>query len=289
LIRQSILTALTLGLISCDRAQVPVSPGDASTGEPEAHVYKTLASRELSAYVFRPSSPRHVPAPAILVFHGGGWSIGSAEWAFPRARHFAALGMVAIAVQYRLSDQISITPLDAVADAQAAFRWARENAESLGVDPGRIAAYGWSAGAHLAASAAIFDEAPNRRSSPDALVLASPAVALEEDGWFGRLLMGAAAVEDVNPVAHVRRGFPPTVILQGATDTVTPLPGVREFCERLRSVGTTCELHVFPGVGHLFTPASLPDDGDPQPDPAIQAEALSRARAFLAKLEFIPP
>lgn len=38
------------------------------------------------------------------------------------------------------------------ADARAAMRWVRSEADKLGVDPNRIAAYGWSAGGHLAAS-----------------------------------------------------------------------------------------------------------------------------------------
>jgi acetyl esterase len=282
-----LFTALTLALLACRHGQAPVSSRGGSPIEAEAHVYKTVASRELKVHVFSPSSPRRAPTPAILVFHGGGWAYGDAEWAFPRAREFAELGMVGIAVQYRLSDQASTTPRDAVDDAQAAFRWARETAKILGIDPQRVAAYGWSAGAHLATSAAIFDQDPQGRSSPDALVLVSPAVAIEEDGWFVRLMKSAKAAQDLNPLAHVRRGLPPTVILQGATDTVTPLAGVREFCERLRAVETACELHVFPDVGHLFTPASLPDDGDPQPDPAVRAEAHARARAFLAKLDYI--
>jgi acetyl esterase len=285
--RRCPLTALALALLGCSHSQPPVSSSGGSPLEPEAHVYKTVPSQELKVHVFQPSSPRREPAPAILVFHGGGWAFGNSEWAFPRASEFAALGMVGIAVEYRLSDQESTTPRDAVADAQAAFRWTRENAKTLGIDPRRVAAYGWSAGAHLATSAAVFDEDPQGGSSPNALVLVSPAVAIEDDGWFARLMKGAAAARELDPLAHVRPGLPPTVILQGATDTVTPLAGVREFCERLRAVETTCELHVFPDVGHLFTPASLPDDGDPQPDPAVRAEAHSRAKAFLAKLGYI--
>ncbi len=88
---------------------------------------------------------------AIVLFHGGGWAMGEPAWAFSRAQHFAERGMVAIAAQYRLSDQKAITPHEAMADARAVIRWVRAHADSLGIDPKRVAAYGWSAGGHLAA------------------------------------------------------------------------------------------------------------------------------------------
>lgn len=220
-------------------------------------------------------------------FHGGGWDMGEPAWAFSRARHFAELGMVAVAVQYRLSDQKSVTPVDAMSDARAAIRWVRSEARSLGVDPKRIAAYGWSAGAHLAASAAIFDDAPPATTisaAPDALVLVSPAVSVASSSWFQRLLGERSNARDFSPDEHVREGLPPTLILQGSSDTVTPLPGVRGFCERLRTARNACELHVYDGFGHLLTPAGIADDGVPKPDPATAADALARADRFLRSL-----
>lgn len=264
--------------------------GDAgrSPAPPESHIYSTVGSTALHAYVFRPDvPPKNGRSPAILIFHGGGWAFGSAEWAFPRARHFAQRGFVAIAVQYRLSDQKLVTPVEAMADASSAIAWARRNADRLGVDPKRIAAYGWSAGAHLAASAAIFDSSPRRGRSPNALILVSPAVSLENEGWFRRLMLGHADVQQVDPSKHVREGLPPTIILQGDVDTVTPLQGVQKFCNRMRDAGNTCELELYKGYGHLFTPAGTADDGDPKPDPRIQAASFVRIDSFLRKLGYI--
>src|SRR5262245_43848782 len=125
---------------------------------PAEHVYAELKGVPLKAYVFAPERPGRKRS-GIVLFHGGGWAMGEPQWAFSRARHYAQRGMVAIAAQYRLSDQKEITPHEAVADARAAIRWVRAHAKSLGVDPKRIVAFGWSAGGHLAASAAIFDDA----------------------------------------------------------------------------------------------------------------------------------
>jgi acetyl esterase/lipase len=257
---------------------------------PVEHVYAAANGIELKTYVFSTNeTSARQRRPAIVLFHGGGWTIGEPQWAFDRARHFAERGMVAVAVQYRLCNQETITPFEAMADARAAIRWVRKNADSLGIDPERVAAYGWSAGAHLAASAAIFDEeTPGESLSavPNALVLVSPAVSLASDAWVRRLLGQRGSARDISPDEHVRKGLPPTLILQGSDDTVTPLAGVERFCERWQDAGNACELHVYRGFGHLFTPAGIPDDGMPQPDPETSADASTRADRFLTSLGF---
>jgi len=256
---------------------------------PVEHVYATPGGTQLKAYVFSLENPSGQRRSAVVLFHGGGWAMGEPAWAFSRAKRFAERGMVAIAAEYRLSDQKEVTPLEAMADARAAFRWVRTHADSLGIDPKRVAAYGWSAGAHLAASAAIFDTEASKdtvSATPDALVLVSPAVSLGEDGWVQRLLMGRGSAQDISPDEHVRKGLPPTLILQGNVDTVTPVTGAKRFCERMLAAGNVCELHIYEGFGHLFTPAGIPDDGMPQPDPAISADASKRADRFLESLGF---
>lgn len=259
--------------------------------KPVEHIYAVSGGVELKAYVFsEEKASARQPRSAIVLFHGGGWTVGEPQWAFPRAKHFAERGMVAVAAQYRLSDEKEITPLEAMADARAVIRWMRTHADSLGIDPARIAAYGWSAGAHLAVSAAIFDESVSDETvsaAPNALVLVSPAVSLVSDRWVQRLLGSRGNARDISPDEHVRKGLPPTLILQGSDDTVTPLSGVKRFCERLRTAGNDCELHVYQGFGHLFTPAGVPDDGMPKPDPAVSADASARADQFLTSLGFL--
>jgi acetyl esterase len=281
---------LLIALLASARIATAQSPAAAT--EPAVHVFASPGGTELKAYVFTPAGQeRSTKRAGIVIFHGGGWSDGEPSWAFARARHFAERGLVAVAAQYRLSDGKTITPLDAMADARAVIRWMRTQSTTLGVDPSRIVADGWSAGAHLAASAAIFDDQPgdaNRPSAaPNVLVLVSPAVALESDGWAQRLLGSKTNISDVSPDAHVRKGLPPTIILQGSTDSVTPLPGVKRFCDRMIAAGNRCELHVYEGFGHLFTPAGISDSGQPQPDPATRADALAKAERFLKSLGYI--
>jgi acetyl esterase/lipase len=287
---RSISVWLVAGVLLPFATSVAAAQVEPAQRAPVEHVYAQPSGTQLKVYVFSPDKCGTERWPAIVLFHGGGWTMGEPAWAFSRAKHFAERGMVAVAAQYRLSDQKEVTPHEAMADARAVILWVRVHADSLDIDPKRVVAYGWSAGGHLAASAAIFgldDSGDSVSARPDALVLVSPAVSLVADGWVQRLLRGRGTARDISPDEHVRKGLPPTLVLQGDVDTVTPLAGAKRFCERMRAAGNVCELHIYEGFGHLFTPAGTPDDGMPQPDQATSEDASNRADRFLQSLGFL--
>jgi acetyl esterase len=90
------------------------------------------------------------PLPALIYFHGGGFVAGSLESHDGLCRLLAAEGgFKVIAVDYRLAPE-HVFPA-AVDDALAATLWIEANATALGVDAGRIAIGGDSAGAMLSA------------------------------------------------------------------------------------------------------------------------------------------
>jgi acetyl esterase/lipase len=260
------------------------------SAQPLVHIYKTVNSQELKAYVYRPSGPEPGRGrPAAVLLHGGGWVAGEPAWMGERGHRLASLGMVAVAVQYRLSDQLSITPLDALADVRDAMRWMRRNAESLGIDPERISALGVSAGGHLAVSAALID--PDRvadgiSTAANAFVLWYPALSLANDHWFERILLNRASVGDLDPVAHIRPNLPPTLILVGANDSLTPVAGQELFCARMRASGNQCTLHVYPGLGHLFKKNPW-GEGDEPSDSVARVDAAQQAERFLESLGYL--
>ena len=267
----------------------PVANSQQSGVHPTSiRTYKTVGTTELKAHVFMPSvDTGEKLRPAIVLLHGGGWNDGSAEWCYGDAERFATLGLVAIAGEYRLSDQKSVTPLEAMADARDLIRWVRQHAIELGVDPHRIAVYGISAGGHLAASAAVFPHEEESKTSavPDALILLSPAVAIANDHWPQVLLGSRAAVREISPAESVAGPLPPMIIVEGAEDTVTPLAGVRQFYVRAKEFGGNYQILVYPGVGHLLTRNLDPktqERGPFDPDPATVAGAQAKENAFLA-------
>lgn len=289
--RTLLLIYLSLTLTACGATSKSLSQ-DVGPAEPSAQTYREVDGRALQAHVFSPArrGPDGGPVGAVLLFHGGGWSVGTPEWTFDAARRFAAHGMVAIPIQYRLSEG-DVTPIEALSDVCAAFRWAREHADDLGLDPERVAGYGVSAGGHLVTSTATVGCPPEGsssvRSEPDALLLWSPALDLARDGWFARKLQGRATAEAYSPVEHVRASTPPTSIVQGDSDTLTPLSGAKRFCARLAELGGTCELNVYEGVGHLLTRNLEYQEGDFDPDPQAVAEGIARHLRFLRELGYI--
>ena len=90
------------------------------------------------------------PLPMLVYYHGGGWVLGSIESHDATCRYIAQQGQLKVlSVDYRLAPEFRFPT--AVEDAVAAFRYVRDNAAELGVDPQRIAVGGDSAGGNLAA------------------------------------------------------------------------------------------------------------------------------------------
>jgi len=92
------------------------------------------------------------PRPALLYFHGGGFTIGSVE-THDRVCRMLALGgdCLVFSVDYRLAPEHRFP--SAQDDAFDSLAWLRNESTAFGVDPARIAVGGDSAGSRSAATA----------------------------------------------------------------------------------------------------------------------------------------
>lgn len=276
-----ILILLLAGIVTAQN----VSASSMVEQQARPYVYREIDGQKLNAYVFSPlgkQSPK--PTAAVLCFHGGGWVAGSAEWTAKEARRFAALGMTAVSIDYRLSAGKN-TPIEALDDVRAAFRWIREHAAEFNIDPKRVAGYGVSAGGHLAAAAATVDLPGDGitgiNPKPDLLLLWSPALDVAADGWFVRLLQGRESAAAYSPLEHAGANTPPTCIINGDKDALTPLARAERFRDRLIRAGGVCDLHVYPGVGHLLTRNLANQEDSFDPDPQFKADGIQQMERFL--------
>lgn len=103
--------------------------------------------RELKMDIFRKND--HKKYPVLIMVHGGAWNSGNKTMEVPMAQRIAAHGYVTIAVEYRLLPEATYPA--ALCDLKTAVRWVRANARKYGMDAGKIAISGTSAGGHLAA------------------------------------------------------------------------------------------------------------------------------------------
>jgi arylsulfatase A len=110
--------------------------------------YARYGARELQLDLHRPAA-RSAPLPAIVCFHGGGWSKGERGNLTLLAQALAARGFVVVTISYRLSGEAKFPA--ALHDAKAAVRWLRAQAATYGIDPAAIGVTGLTAGGHLAA------------------------------------------------------------------------------------------------------------------------------------------
>lgn len=233
--------------------------------EPESFIYKTPDGEPLRLFVRRPETATAGPHPAIVLFHGGAWRSGSAAKVDFLAREFAAQGLVAVAVEYRLlseNERLRV-PHEAIQDARSAMRHLRAHAAEFDIDPDRIAAGGPSAGGHLAMMTALMSSrADGFDDVEDDLAVSPKAQAL--------LLMSAVytaaghhraqgiAQEDLEPVTPQRlvdaHNLPPTLILHGMADPATPYASAEAFVDAARAANAAADVQLlgFPGHGHNF-------------------------------------
>ena len=118
-------------------------------------------------------------SPLIVFYHGGGFAYEAAPHHFVMARRLALeLEAKVLFVSYRLAPKYKFPT--AVYDAFAAYEWALDNAEKLGVNTEKIALCGDSAGGNLSVAVSILAK-EKKIKMPCAQVLIYPFVDMSSD------------------------------------------------------------------------------------------------------------
>jgi acetyl esterase/lipase len=229
----------------------PGAVGTEPVDKPKITVYRAPADRASGA--------------AVVVCPGGGYRVVAADHEGRQiAEWLNSLGVSAFVLQYRLGERYRHpAPLH---DAQRAIRMVRSRAKEWGVDPNRIGILGFSAGGHLASTAAThFDDGrpdaadPVERegSRPDFAVLCYAVISLVDPvahAGSRRSLLGdpadPALVDLLSNERQETARTPPTFLWHTADDAGVPVENSLLFFEALRKAGVPAELHVFPHGRH---------------------------------------
>jgi acetyl esterase len=253
---------------AADLASIQDAAGDPEPVAEVADRYIPGPGGDLPIRVYRPAGP--APAPALLYFFGGGWTLGTIDTADGICRSLAnTAGCTVVSVGYRLAPEHKFPA--AVDDCFAATCWVAENAGELGVDPGRLAVGGDSAGGNLAAAVTLLArdrggpalahqllvypntdylaDTPSLHANTDPLLFNKTSV-----GWYwGHYLRSPA--DGARPLASPLRaadhsGLPPATVLTAEYD---PLRDEGErYAAALQAAGVPVELTRYPGMVHGF-------------------------------------
>ena len=261
---------------------------------PEVSDTKLLVlDNKIAVRVYRPSSDI---LPALVFFHGGGWTIGDLDTHDVLCRSLAAGARCAVfSVDYRLAPENPFPA--AVDDAVAATKYLLSNPGPLKIDASRIAVGGDSAGGTLAAVVALelkkhgiafqllIYPATDQRCEFDSHSRNGEGYLLTKDGiafFRGGYLPDPKDWTDwrASPLlAADHRGVAPAYVLTAGFDPL--LDEGRAYAEKLSAAGVAVEYREYSDMVHGF----ILFGGVLDTANAAVAECCTRLRAAFEKVE----
>ena len=201
-------------------------------------------------------------APALIFFHGGGFSLLDKESMAFAAPAFNAAGIAYISPGYPLAPSVSLAEL--LAATQRAAKWIYENAQLLGIDRERIYVSGGSAGGFISAYLLTTDwtefglpRSIFKGGMPLNGVFDATPLFLSE-GWE-YLGIRPDEVEALSPLSRVDKLVDP--VLVGRAQDEPPLTHLssEQFAEAARGKGLLVDNYVAPGTNHFTMVLDLAD------------------------------
>jgi Esterase/lipase len=230
----------------------------------KALLYTKVTQPTLTVF---PASKDNNTGAAVIICPGGGYKILSFEHeGIQVAKYFNSIGLTAFVLKYRLPhDSImldkSVGPLQ---DVQEAIRIVRRNAIKYGIQPSKIGIVGFSAGGHLASTAAthfqekVYDVSDSTSARPDFAVLVYPVITMGElthKGSRDNLLGKNPAKDQIARFSNelqVNSQTPPVFLVHASDDRTVPVKNSLMFYESCIANKVSAEMHIYEKGGHGF-------------------------------------
>lgn len=262
----ALFTACGVAASSCDAAGGELLPIKVEKDV----TYATVDDQKLQFDVAMPKEGG--PYPCIVCFHGGAWKFGSRKDLSRLIETVAARGYVVATASYRLAPKAKFPAQ--IEDAHAVVKFLRKNARAYNLDPDKIGALGYSAGAHLSLLLGVTDKADGLDGPllPDvsgrvqavvsffgptdmSLYATSPGL---EDAYMVPFLGPEVKTDPkvyrrASPTEYVTKDDPPVLMLHGTFDLIVPIIHSERMLKKLQEAGVTAELITVRGEGHGFT------------------------------------
>jgi len=256
----------------------PGAKGDAPEDIPSVQLYQPPADKASGA--------------AIVVCPGGGYGHLARHEGHDIAVWLNGIGVTAVVLKYRLGPKYQHPAM--MQDALRAIRYTRSKASEWKIDPNRVGVMGFSAGGHLASTAATqfkvgdpnaSDPIEKLSSRPDLAILCYPVVTMTDPfahKGSRRNLLGenppGQLIDLMSSEKQVTDQTPPTFLFHTGDDPVVPVENSLMFALALRKKKVPYELHVYEHGRHGVGLAS--------DDPALKSwpkllENWLRVRGFV--------
>jgi len=205
---------------------------------------------------------------AIIIIPGGGYGVIVYQGeGVSSAKQFAKNGVAAFVLKYRLPDDSIMLnkTMGPLQDAQQAIKRIRENAGKWSIDVNKVGVIGFSAGGHLASTAAthfqnpVIENVNNTNLRPDFQVLVYPVISMQDSlthrGSRDNLLGKNPSKEIIDQYSNelqITNDTPPAYITQAADDKTVDVDNSIVYFEGLRHHNVDVEMHIYPKGGHGF-------------------------------------
>ena len=237
-----------------------------AVGRVEDHVLPSGVGIRL--YVHQADSDESEPPPVVMLFHGGGWVLGSIETHDAICRRLAVhSGCAVVSVDYgRSPENVCPGPID---DCYAAIEFISQQAGGLGIDASRLAVVGDCAVGHLATFAALIARyhsglaiallvllypviQPNFETETYMAFAEGHGLTRASMQWFWKNFLGdqQPSPSSVPSQAESLAGLPPAVVLTAEYDVLRDEGA--SYANQLKQAGVDVQYRQADGMLHGF-------------------------------------